>query len=86
MKILKKLPPHYKSAIIYFLGAFFLLCGLIGLILPFVPQAIPIAIGLILISMENPKLNIWVENKIKRWPKILETYQKLHTKIHSIFN
>jgi hypothetical protein len=63
-----------------------LISGFIGLILPFVPQAIPIAIGLILISMENPKLNVWVEGKIQRWPKILESYRKLHTKIHSIFN
>jgi uncharacterized membrane protein YbaN (DUF454 family) len=84
--MLKKLPKHYKSAIIYFLGFFFLISGFIGLILPLVPQAIPIAIGLILISMENPKINTWTEKNLARWPHILSSYQKLHTKIHSIFN
>lgn len=72
---------YIKKGFVYFLIVFFLCAGVIGLLLPIVPQGIFFAIALILISFEVP----WVEHKIEgflqRWPEVLKIYLKLKTKL-----
>ncbi len=57
---------HLKTAFNYFLIILFIILGLIGLALPFVPQLIFFAIALILISYEIPAVERYIETHLDK--------------------
>ena len=58
-------------------GVFFILFGLVGLVLPFLQGLLFLAIGIILLSLWSPRIREFMDrNTIK--------YQKVHKVIHDV--
>lgn len=59
-----------KRFIVFIVALFFLVLGLIGLVVPLMPQVIFLAIGLLLISMLSPSVRAWMDKHTVKYPKI----------------
>ena len=69
-----------KKSVNWFLITLFILLGFVGLILPFVPQAIFFAMALILISFEIPQVENYLDSKISKESFFGKIYYSLRSK------
>lgn len=67
---------YIKKGFVYFLIICFLTLGIVGLILPFVPQFIFFAVALILISLEVPWAQTKIESLLEKYPEWLKKYRE----------
>lgn len=74
-----------KSSFNYTIAILLILLGFLGTILPIMPGIILIAAGAIILSIENPKLDSFIEKQFSRHPKAEEIFFKIRDKIHKIF-
>lgn len=59
-----------KRSLILITGILFIVLGLIGLVLPLVPQVLFFAIGLILLSLISPRVRDFLDTHTTRFPRI----------------
>ncbi len=67
-----------------FLALTSILAGLAGLVLPFLPGALLIAAGLVLLSLLNPKVDAWLSKITVRYPTLHKMVEKLRVFISRI--
>jgi uncharacterized protein len=60
----------FKRILVISLGIFFLLLGVVGLVLPVLQGWLFIAIGLLLLSMYSPRLRAWIDTHTVKYPKL----------------
>lgn len=61
---------HFKRVFIFTLAVFFIVLGIIGLVLPFLQGFLFIAIGLLLLSLYSASLRAWIDKQTIPYPKI----------------
>ncbi len=61
---------NIKRIFVIALGIFFLLLGLVGLVLPVLQGWLFIIIGLLLLSAYSPTLRQWIQDRTVKYPKI----------------
>lgn len=66
-----------KRTVISVLGVFFVLMGILGLVMPFLQGFFFLAIGLILISIYSPTLRGWIKTQARPYPKFYATVEKV---------
>lgn len=61
---------HFKGILVLIVGILFIMMGLVGSILPFVPGWIFSIMGVLLLSLYFPRLRAWLDSHTERWPKV----------------
>ena len=74
-----------KSSFNYFLAILLIFGGVIGFILPIVPGLLPILIGLVILSIEIPVIDEWLESKFSKNEKFNKHFQTTKRKVRDIF-
>lgn len=74
-----------KSSFNYTVAILLMITGIIGWVLPIMPGLILVVAGIIIISIENPKLDHYIESKFSKYPKAEKIFLRLRDKMHSIF-
>ncbi len=74
-----------KSGFNYGIAFILISLGLLGSVLPIMPGLIFIVVGVIIISIENPKLDSLIERQFSKHPKAEAVFIKVRDKVHSIF-
>jgi len=67
---------HVKRVLVLLLGIFFIVLGLIGLILPILQGWLFLLIGLLLLSLYSPALREWIDRQTKPYPKINKAVER----------
>ena len=75
-----------KSGINYFLAFIFIILGIIGLLLPVVPQTIFFVIALIILSFEIPAVEKYFEKYLNPENYVGKTYLSLRSKMEKYLN
>ena len=76
---------HLKSSFNYTIAILLIILGFIGWIVPVMPGIILIVAGVIILSIENPRLESCIENKFSKYPKIEKIFLLIRDKIKRIF-
>ena len=65
------LPPlaGWMRSLVLLLGLAFLALGFVGLLLPVIPQTIPLALGAALLSLASERCHRWMASLLARWPR-----------------
>ena len=74
-----------KTSFNYFTAIILIICGVIGWVLPILPGLVFIIIGLIILSIENPRLEKYIEGKLLNYPKIDNVFLAVRQKVKNIF-
>jgi uncharacterized membrane protein YbaN (DUF454 family) len=74
-----------KSSFNYTIAILLIVLGFIGWVLPVMPGIILVVAGVIILSIENPKLDTYIESKFTNHPKTEKIFLALRDKMHSIF-
>ncbi len=74
-----------KSSFNYTVAILLIILGIIGWVLPVMPGLILIVAGIIILSIENPKLDHYIEFKFAKHPRSEKIFLALRDKLHSIF-
>ena len=74
-----------KSSINYTVSILLIILGIIGWVLPVMPGVILIIAGLIILSIENPKLDKYIETKIIKYPRVEKVFLSIRAKLINIF-
>ncbi|OGC84632.1 hypothetical protein A3F55_03110 [Candidatus Adlerbacteria bacterium RIFCSPHIGHO2_12_FULL_53_18] len=75
---------HTKRIIIFTIGVFLLLLGVVSLALPFLQGILFILVGLFLLSTFSPTMREWIEKHTRRFPKVHEAVLKVQQFISRI--
>lgn len=62
--------PSWLRILLIFLGLVFFLVGLVMLALPVLPQVWAFALAALCFSLASHSAWLWLERKLRRWPKI----------------
>lgn len=62
--------PSWLRILLIFLGLVFGLIGLVMLAVPVLPQVWAFALAAICFSLASQSVWLWLERKLRRWPKI----------------
>ena len=76
---------HLKSSFNYTIAILLIILGFIGWIVPVMPGIILIVAGVIILSIENPRLEFYIENKFSKYPKIEKIFLLIRDKVKKIF-
>lgn len=76
---------NLKSSFNYTIAIILIILGFVGWVLPIMPGVILIIAGLIILSIENPKLDRYIETKFSRHPRLDKIFLGLRRKLQSIF-
>ena len=76
---------HLKSSFNYTIAILLIILGFIGWIVPVMPGIILIVAGVIILSIENPRLESYIENKFSKYPKIEKIFLLIRDKIKRVF-
>ena len=68
---------HIKSTVVMACGIFFILLGLVGLVLPFLQGLFFIAIGLLILSLYSPKIRAFMKAHTVHYPRLHEMVEKV---------
>jgi len=68
---------HIKRTLILTFGIIFILLGLAGNALPFLPGFLFLAIGLMLLSLYSPKIRTWVKMHTVQYPRLHKIIEKI---------
>lgn len=74
-----------KSSFNYTIAITLIILGLIGWIVPVMPGLILIVAGVIILSIENPRLESYLERKFSRYPKVDNIFLALRQRVKNIF-
>lgn len=74
-----------KSSFNYTIAIFLIVLGIIGWVLPVMPGIILVVAGVIILSIENPKLDKYIESRFVKHPKLEKIFFSLRDRLHSIF-
>ena len=74
-----------KSSFNYFIAVILIVAGILGSILPIVPGVIPILIGLVILSIEIPVIDEWLDSKFAKSEKLNRSFQSAKGKVKNIF-
>jgi uncharacterized membrane protein YbaN (DUF454 family) len=74
-----------KSSFNYTVAILLIILGIMGWVLPVMPGLILVVAGIIILSIENPKLEHYIEKNFSKYPKAEKIFLRLRDKIHSIF-
>ena len=66
---------HIKRTFVIIAGVFFILLGLVGLVLPILQGVLFLAIGLLLLSLYSPTLRAWIDKHTVRFPRLHKIVQ-----------
>ena len=80
-----ELPPLRTGVriLLFALGGLFLLLGIIGVLLPVVPQIVPLALGAALLSLASDRLNRRLRAFVmRRWPNAWRRIQRVQAWLH----
>jgi uncharacterized membrane protein YbaN (DUF454 family) len=80
-EILEPLPLATRIAM-WIVGSIFLLLGLIGLALPVVPQAVPLALGVAFLSLASERFYALLVKNVERWPRLAHQLARLRATLH----
>lgn len=61
---------HIRNTVIIFIAVFLILVGVAGLVLPLLPGALFILVGLLLLSAYNPRFEYWILSITKKYPPL----------------
>ena len=64
------MPKKLKRALILTAGIVFIIFGLVGLVVPLMPQILFFAIGFILLSLWSPRIREYLDRHTIRFPKV----------------
>lgn len=64
-------------------GALLVLVGLVGLALPIVPQTVPLALGIALLSLASDRIYGHLQTLLGRWPRAWRTIQALRRRLEN---
>jgi len=67
-------------------GWFFVTLGIIGILLPVVPQAIPLLIGFYLLSLRSARARLLLRRFRHKYPKLFKKYEVAKIKADKIMN
>ena len=76
---------HLKSSFNYTIAILLIILGFIGWIVPVMPGIILIVAGVIILSIENPRLEFYIENKFSKYPKIEKIFLLIRDKVKRVF-
>jgi uncharacterized membrane protein YbaN (DUF454 family) len=74
-----------KSGINFLLVIVFVLLGLVGLAIPFVPQVIFFVLALVFLSFEVPSVSAWIEKKLGKENAVGKMYYAIHQVMKKYF-
>jgi hypothetical protein len=74
---------HAKRIIIFLAAIFFLLSGILLLVLPG-PGLLLIAVGILLLSIFSPRVRAWMDSHTVKYPKFHRMIQKLDTWVKKV--
>ena len=74
-----------KSSFNYSIAIVLIILGIIGWVLPILPGVILIIAGVIILSIENPKLEAYIERKFSKYPKLEKIFLSLRHRLNKIF-
>lgn len=74
-----------KFGINYLLVIIFILLGLIGILVPILPQTIFFVLALVFLSFEFPKVEEYIEKKLGREHIVGKMYFKMHVTFKKYF-
>lgn len=74
-----------KSSFNYTIAILLIVLGIIGWVLPVMPGLILVVAGVIILSIENPKWDVYIESKFVKHPKLEKMFFSLRDKMRSIF-
>ncbi len=76
---------HLKSSFNYTIAILLIILGFIGWIVPVMPGIVLIVAGVIILSIENPRLESYIENKFSKYPKIEKIFLLIRDKVKRVF-
>ena len=76
---------HLKSSFNYTIAVLLIILGIIGWILPIMPGLVLILAGVIILSIENPKLESYIEHKFSKYPKAEKVFLSIRHRVKKIF-
>lgn len=82
---LEPLPPATRIAM-WVVGSLCLLIGLVGLALPVIPQAVPLALGVAFLSLASERFYSVIAKNVERWPRIAHRLAHLRARLHRWFS
>jgi uncharacterized membrane protein (Fun14 family) len=82
---LEPLPPATRIAL-WIVGTVLLLIGLVGLALPVVPQAVPLAIGAAFLSLASERFYGLLVRNVERWPRLAQHLVRLRHRLHRLLS
>jgi len=62
-------------------GGLSILVGLVGLALPIIPQTVPLALGVALLSLASERVYGRLQTLLARWPRIWRTIQAVRHRL-----
>lgn len=74
-----------RKSLLYCSIIILLSLGVIGVVLPIIPQTIFFLSALILISFEFPSVQIRIESFLQNYPKVKSLYLKLKNRLEKLF-
>ncbi len=74
-----------KSSFNYFIAILLICAGILGTVLPILPGVLPILIGLVILSIEIPVIDEWLESKFSKNEKFNKHFQSTKRKVRDIF-
>lgn len=74
-----------KSSFNYTIAILLIVLGIIGWVIPVMPGLILVVAGIIILSIENPKWDAYIESKFVKHPKLEKIFFSLRDKMRSIF-
>lgn len=74
-----------KSSFNYTIAVLLIVLGFVGWIMPVMPGIILIVAGVIILSIENPRLDAYIEAKFAKHPKLENIFLSIRDKVHNIF-
>lgn len=76
-----KMKRYFKKAGLLFLGLILILFGLISMPLPVIPGFIFVIMGVLVVSLEYPTLEAWLEDLSTKHVSLGKEYRKAREKI-----
>lgn len=75
--------PRVSRLVLFAVGGLLLFIGLVGLALPVIPQTIPLALGVALLSLASERVHRYLKSILHRWPRIWRTIQAFRNRLES---